>query len=53
MGDAIIWLVTYDGQNESVYTWTARDYDDAVYLMTDLKIEYPDRVWNIIEKDVS
>ena len=49
----IIWLVTYKEQTESVYTWTARDYDDAVYLMEDLKIEYPGRAWDIIEKDVS
>ena len=51
--DAYIWLVTYKGQTESPYTWTARDYDEAVDLMADLKIEYPERVWNVIEKDVS
>lgn len=53
MRDAIIWLVTYKGQTESAYTWSAHDYDDAIYLMTDLKIEYPNREWNVIEKDVS
>ena len=51
--DYSIWLVTYKDQTESAYTWTARDYDSAVYLMADLKIEYPERVWNVIEKDVS
>ena len=49
----MIWLVTYVGQTESVYTWSASDYDEAVYLKADLMVEYPDRQWRVIEKDVS
>jgi hypothetical protein len=53
--EAIIWLVTYEGQTESPYTWaTLRpDYLDAVKLKEELEKEYPDRVWSVSEKDVS
>lgn len=51
----LIYLITYEGQTESVYTWTTYDdnYWNAVKLKEDLEKEYPDRVWSITEKDVS
>lgn len=53
MRDAYIWLVTYKGQTESVYTWTARYFEEARELMKELENEFPDREWDIEEKDVS
>lgn len=47
-----IWLVTYEGQTESPYTWTASFYEAARDLMKELENEYPDRIWDIEEKDV-
>jgi len=60
MRDALIYMVTYDGQwdgstmqGESPYTWTAPSYQSAVDLKGELEEEFPDRVWSITEKDVS
>lgn len=50
---AIIWLVTYKGQTESAYTWTAPYFEAARDLMKELENEFPDREWDVIEKDVS
>lgn len=53
MSKADIYLVTYKGQTESPYTWAEDNYNAAVNLMADLKIEYPDREWSVNSKDVS
>ena len=50
---AYIWLVTYKGQTESPYKWTAPNYNSAVHLIADLGIEYPDREWKTDVKEVS
>lgn len=51
--DCCIYLIEYVGQTESAYTWCANSYDAAVQEMRELKKEYPDRQWGIVEKDVS
>lgn len=48
-----IWMVTYRDQTESPYTWTTYTYGEAVELRDRLEKEYPERVWEIFEKDVS
>ena len=48
-----IWLILYEGQTESSYEWTARNYGQALNLMKSLETEFPDRKWDMIEKDVS
>jgi len=58
MHDAIIWMVTYEGQwdgrkGESPYTWTAPTLQTAEDLKLELEEEFPNRVWKITEKDVS
>jgi hypothetical protein len=53
MREAIIWLVTYKGQTESAYTWTASCFRGACDLMKELENEFPDREWGVIDKDVS
>ena len=50
---AIIWLVTYKGQTESAYTWSSSSLEEALHLMERLRKEYPERDWDIEEKDVS
>ena len=51
--EAVIWLVTYKGQTESVYTWTANYFEQARELMKELENEFPDREWDVEQKDVS
>ena len=53
MEDCYIFLITYEGQTESVYTWSETSYFMAEYTLKELQAEYPDRVWSIVEKDVS
>ena len=60
MHDAIIWMVTYEGQwdgrkmeGESPYTYTAPSAGAAIELLEELEEQYPDRKWTITEKDVS
>jgi len=53
MSDAIIWLIQYEGQTESAYTWHAHNYQSAVRYMKKLQAAHPGRKWDIIEKDVS
>ena len=60
MHDAIIWMVTYEGQwdgrkmeGESPYTYTAPSAGAAIELLEELEEQYPDRKWKITEKDVS
>lgn len=53
MREAIIWLVTYKGQTESAYTWTASCFEQARNLMKELENQFPDREWDFIDKDVS
>lgn len=50
----MIYLITYEGQTESVYTWTVTsyNYDSALAMKRNLEKEYPNRVWDIEEKDV-
>jgi hypothetical protein len=48
-----IWLVTYKGQTESPYTWTASYFEEALNLMKELENEFPNREWDIEQKDVS
>jgi hypothetical protein len=45
--EAIIWLVTYKGQTESVYTWTATYFEQARELMKELENEFPNREWDV------
>lgn len=51
--DCLIYLVEYEGQTESAYTWWARSWGDAEYLMRELQEQHPDREWFVVEKDVS
>jgi hypothetical protein len=51
--EAIIWMVTYEGQTESPYTWTTGHEAEAEQLMKQLKTQYPHRKWDIMSKDVS
>ena len=58
MHDAIIWMVTYEGQwdgkkGESPYTYTVQSAGAAMELVAELEEQYPDRKWRIEEKDVS
>lgn len=53
MMDATIWLVTYKGQTESPYTWAADYFEQARDLMKELENEFPDREWDVEQKDVS
>ena len=53
MFDMIIYLVTYEGQTESAYTWEHSTWQGAEKLMGWLQEEFPEREWSIIEKDVS
>jgi hypothetical protein len=48
-----VWLITYKGQTESPYTWSALTMNQAYNLLQDLQHEYPYREWAIEEKDVS
>jgi hypothetical protein len=52
MFDPTVYLITYEGQTESVYTWVMNSYDSAKRLLKAQKEAFPDREWNIIEKDV-
>lgn len=51
--DCFIYMVTYEGQTESPYTWAEGCEYFAEKLKKELEAEYPDRVWSICEKDVS
>jgi len=58
MHDALIYMVTYEGQwngktGESPYTWIEYSWSAAESLKQELEDRYPDRVWSIVEKDVS
>jgi hypothetical protein len=58
MQDAVIWLVTYEGQwdgkkGESPYTYQAQSAGAAIALVEELEEQYPNRKWRIEEKDVS
>lgn len=51
--EATIYLITFDGQSESVYKWVCYSYSQALSLLEELEEQYPDRKWRISEKDVS
>lgn len=51
--EAIVYLVTYEGQTESVYTWMGYSYREAEQLKGDLEKLFPTHKWDIYEKDVS
>ena len=51
--DLTVWMVLYEGQEESYYKWVEYDYQDAERLMKQLQEKYPDRKWSVVEKDVS
>jgi len=53
MRDCYIYLVTYQGQTESAYTWSEYSWSAAERLKQELEDRYPNRVWRIEEKDVS
>jgi len=53
MQDCTVYLITYKGQTESVYTWTSYTYTGAQNWLRDLSRVYPEREWDICEKDVS
>ena len=51
--EAIIWMVTYEGQTESAYTWTTGHEAEAEQLLKQLKNQHPHKKWGIMPKDVS
>ncbi len=58
MHDAIIYLITYEGQWDgkkgvSPYTYTVQSSGEPMELFEELEEQYPDRKWRIEEKDVS
>lgn len=53
MRDALIYMITYEGQTESPYTWTACNQWLAEELTKLLKTEFPSLSWKYTEKDVS
>jgi len=58
MQDAVIYLVTYEGQwdgkkGKSPFTYQAHSAGAAIALCEELEEQYPDRKWTIEEKDVS
>lgn len=58
MHDAIIYLITYEGQwdgkeGESPYKFQAYSAGAALELLEELEEQYPNRKWTITEKDVS
>ena len=53
MQEAIIWLVTYEGQTESPYKWACNSFYEGHELLMELMREYPERTWTLEEKDVS
>lgn len=48
-----VYLVCYEGQTESAYEWVCYSYMTAEARLSQLKAEFPDREWYIVEKDVS
>lgn len=53
MDDCYVWLVCYKGQKHT-YEYACNSYDEAVELMSALKIKRPDLTgWYVVEKDVS
>lgn len=50
---AVICLITYEGQTESPYSWTASNYSMALSYLEELTGKYPNRKWAIEFKDVS
>ena len=48
-----IYMICYEGQTESSYTWTDGSDWGAELILKELQEQYPDREWYIIEKDVS
>jgi len=53
VSEAIVYLVIYEGQEESVYTECLYCYRSAVDRMKVLQEQYPDRKYYVYEKDVS
>lgn len=48
-----VFIVTYEGQKESPYKFSAESASVALETVERLEGEYPDRVWRVEEKDVS
>ena len=48
-----VWLITYKGQEESIYTRTYSCAQLALEELIRLEEEYPSRVWRLTCKDVS
>ena len=48
-----VWLIMYKGQEESPYKWSCLSLYSAQELHSELRQQYPDRIWWIEEKDVS
>lgn len=53
MEETLVYLVTYDGQEQSPYKITCSSYGQALEELIRAEEEYPDRRFQIIEKDVS
>lgn len=53
MQDCLVYLVTYEGQEQSPYKITCSSYGQALEELIRAEDEYPDRRYQIIEKDVS
>lgn len=53
MPPAELYLILYEGQTESVYTWSENSHCFAHLTKEELEQQYPDRMWYIEVKDVS
>lgn len=53
MQDCLVYLVTYEGQEQSPYKITCSSYSQALEELERAEQEYPNRRYEIVEKDVS
>ena len=53
MEETLVYLVTYEGQEQSPYKISCSSYGQALEELIRAEEEYPDRRFQIIEKDVS
>ena len=53
MEETLVYLVTYEGQEESPYRICCSSYGQALEELLRAEDEYPNRRYEIVEKDVS
>lgn len=53
MQNSLVYLITYEGQEESPYKICCSSYGQALEEIERAEQEYPDRKYKIVEKDVS